>query len=267
MWWFVSAPLVLLLAACQAPQEPTKATTVPFAPPREENIPQDARGTEIRYGMQLVKATKTHLPDNVGNSLSCTNCHLDAGRTPKAGPFVGVYAAFPQYRARSARVDTLEDRINDCFQRSLDGKPLSKDSREMRAMVTYMAWLSEGVPVGKQPEGHGIPRIKSGREPDPEAGKKLYAASCAACHGQDGQGVGAFPPLWGPESFNLGAGMARMNTAAAFIKWNMPLGQGGSLSNEEAYDIAAYVLSQSRPDFAGKQLDWPKGGKPEDAPY
>lgn len=267
MWRLVPVPIVLLLAACQAPKDHAETSIVPFAPPSEESIPQDARGQEIRYGLQLVTETRTRLPEHVGNSLSCTNCHLEAGRKPKAAPFVGVYAAFPQYRARSARVDTLEDRINDCFQRSLDGKPLARDSREMRAMVTYMAWLSEGVPVGKQPEGSGIPKIKSGRKPDPEAGKALYAASCMACHGPDGAGMGTFPPLWGPHSFNLGAGMARLNTAAAFIKWNMPLGKGGSLSNEEAYDLAAYVLSHQRPDFAAKDLDWPQGGKPEDAPY
>ncbi len=265
MRWPFLVPVLFLLAACRPDAEPS--TGVPFSPPSEANIPQDARGEEIRHGMQLVKATRAHLPEHVGNALSCTSCHLEAGRKPKAAPFVGVYAAFPQYRARNARVDTLEDRINDCFQRSLDGKPLSRDSRDMRAMVAYMAWLSEGVPVGKQPEGSGIPRIKSRRKPDPEAGKTLYARSCAQCHGQDGQGMGAFPPLWGAESFNLGAGMARLNTAAAFIKWNMPLGQGGSLSNEEAYDVAAFVLSHERPDYAGKQLDWPKGGKPGDAPY
>lgn len=267
MRWLLPIPLAVVLVACQPQQEAAKPTDPPFAPPSEDAIPQDARGEEIRYGLQLVKATKTELPQHVGNSLSCTNCHLDAGRRPKAGPFVGVYAAFPQYRARSARVDTLEDRINDCFQRSLDGQPLSKDSREMRAMVAYMAWLSEGVPVGKQPEGHGMPKIPSSRKPDPENGKKLYAASCAACHGANGQGVATFPPLWGPESFNIAAGMARLNTAAAFIKWNMPLGQGGTLSNEDAYDIASFVLSHERPDFAKKHLDWPKGGKPEDAPY
>lgn len=265
MRWPFLVPALFLLTACQAEANPP--ASAPFSPPSEEAIPQDARGAEIRYGLQLVKETRQRLPENVGNSLSCTNCHLEAGRKPKAAPFVGVYAAFPQYRARSARVDTLEDRINDCFQRSLDGKPLSKDSREMRAMVTYMAWLSEGVPVGKQPEGSGIPKFKPGRKPDLEAGKTLYASACAACHGQDGQGMGNFPPLWGANSFNLGAGMARLNTAAAFIKWNMPLGKGGSLSHEEAYDVAAYVLSHERPDFAGKQLDWPKGGKPEDAPY
>jgi thiosulfate dehydrogenase len=256
---------VLLLASCRPEAKPP--ASIPFSPPSEEALPRDARGEEIRHGMQLVRATRKHLPEHVGNALSCTSCHLEAGRKPKAAPFVGVYAAFPQYRARSARVDTLEDRINDCFQRSLNGKPLSKDSRDMRAMVTYMAWLSEGVPVGEQPEGKGIPRITSSRKPDPEAGKRLYAASCAACHGQNGEGMGAFPPLWGPQSFNIAAGMARLNTAAAFIKWNMPLGKGGSLSNEEAYDLAAHLLSHPRPDYAAKHLDWPEGGKPEDAPY
>lgn len=121
--------------------------------------------------------------------------------------------------------------------------------------------------MGQQPEGSGIPKIPSSRKPDPEAGKALYAASCAACHGANGQGIGNFPPLWGPESFNVAAGMARMNTTAAFIKWNMPLGQGGSLSYEEAYDLAAYILSHERPDYAAKHLNWPQGGKPEDAPY
>jgi Cytochrome c len=257
--------LGLTLTACRSADKPP--ATVAFSPPSETSIPQDARGEEIRYGLQLVTATRKHLPEHVGNSLNCTNCHLEAGRKPKAAPFVGVYAAFPQYRARSARVDTLEDRINDCFQRSLNGKPLTQDSREMRALVTYMAWLSEGVPVGKQPEGSGIPKITAPRKPDPEAGAKRFAASCAACHGQNGEGTSVAPPLWGPESFNLGAGMARMNTFAAFITWNMPLGQGGSLSPEAAYDIAAYVLSHARPDYTHKHLDWPKGGKPEDAPY
>ena len=245
-------------------RDPTKP---PFAPPSEATLPRDERGEAIRLGLRIVRNTPAMLPAHVGNSLSCTHCHLDAGRRPKAAPFVGVYAAFPQYRARSARVDTLEDRINDCVQRSLNGKPLAHASPEMRALVAYMAWLSEGVPVGIQPEGKGIPRIFPRRAPDLKAGKQRYAVTCAACHGPDGAGTGSAPPLWGPRSFSVGAGMARMNTIAAFIKWNMPLGRGGSLSNEEAYDLAAYVLSHERPDFAAKHLDWPRGGKPADAPY
>jgi thiosulfate dehydrogenase len=248
----------LLLTACQPQERQASATDV---------LSRDAREAEIRHGRDLVSATRQHLPRHVGNSLSCTSCHLEAGRRPKAAPFAGVPLDFPQYRARSGRVDTLEDRINDCFRRSLNGKPLAKDSRDMRAMIAYMTWLSKGIPAGKQAEGRGIPRIAPKRPADPEAGKRLYAASCASCHGQDGAGMGGYPPLWGPRSFTIGAGMARMHTLAAFIRWNMPLGDGGSLSPEEAYDLAAYVLSHERPDYAAKHLDWPRGGKPEDAPY
>lgn len=229
-------------------------------------MPSGPLGEAVTLGHKIVTETGTYAKPYVGNALSCTNCHIDAGRTPKAAPFTGVHAAYPQYRARSASVTTLQDRVNECFERSINGKPLPEDSPEMRAVLAYLAWTSEGVPVG-QAKGLGIPKIKSVRKPDVEAGRKAYEASCVACHQADGQGVGPFPPLWGPKSFNIAAGMARLDTAAAFIKWNMPKGQGGSLPNEAAYDIAAYVLSHPRPDFARKHLDWPKGGKPKDAPY
>jgi len=80
-------------------------------------------------------------------------------------------------------------------------------------------------------------------------------------------GAYLFPALWGPTSFNIGAGMARLANAAAFTKSNMPLGSGNSLSDRDAIDIAAYVTRQTRPDFAAKTQDWPKGDKPPDARY
>ncbi|HEY9856298.1 MAG TPA: c-type cytochrome [Stenomitos sp.] len=255
---FSLAVLALVLTGCS--HRPA------FGPPSEESLPNDAYGQTVRYGKQLVQQTGVYAKPYVGSALSCTNCHLDAGRRPFAAPFVGVMATYPQYRARSARVDTLEDRINDCFQRSLNGKPLPENSREMRALVTYMAWLSTGLPIGKKVEGMGFRRLAP-KSPHPASGKPIYAQSCATCHGSEGQGQGTFPPLWGARSFNIGAGMARLNTAAAFIQANMPLGHGNTLSEQQAYDVAAYVLSHPRPDFADKAYDWPKGGKPSDAPY
>lgn len=145
----------------------------------------------------------------------------------------------------------------------------------MVGILSYIWWLSKGVPTGMDVEGRGFQRIKlpGGNKPDAENGKAIYAAKCASCHGQEGQGMTGpkgeylFPAVWGPNSFNIGAGMARLNNAAAFVKANMPLGQGNTLTDQEAFDVAAYFTQQPRPDFVTKSQDWPKGGKPADARY
>jgi thiosulfate dehydrogenase len=236
-------------------------------------VPDGPVGEAIAFGRRIL----THTPDNVpaysGNALNCTSCHLDGGRTPWAAPWVGVWGVFPEYRSRNARVNALQDRINDCFERSLNGRPLPFASREMIGILAYMQWLSREVPTGKSISGRGFLRIKSTQTPDPARGARVYAQKCALCHGNEGEGTYApagemvYPPLWGPQSFNIGAGMARLKTAAAFVKANMPLGQGGSLGDQEALDVAAFFTRQPRPDFARKLEDWPKGGKPDDAPY
>jgi len=224
-------------------------------------------GEQIRLGYQIVVNTQEYAQPYVGNRLNCTNCHLDAGLNPNAASFVGLAAVYPEYRPRSARVNTLADRINECFERSLNGRALPPDSFKLQAVVAYITWLSRGVPSGATIPWRGLQRIESRRSLDSDNGKKLFAMKCAFCHGSDGQGTMAAPPAWGPQSYTIAAGMARVTVAAAFIKSNMPRGWGWSLSDDDAYDVAAYVNSRPRPDFPNKVHDWPKGGKPADAPY
>lgn len=181
-------------------------------------------------------------------------------------PLVGVYSRFPQYRARSGHVDLIEDRINDCLERSMNGRALDRASADMRDIVAYLAFLSRGVPAGAWVDGQGVPAL----EPlagDTARGARVYAGGCVSCHGADGGGTPVAPPLWGPRSYNIGAGMARVRTAAAFIRSAMPQSNPGSLTPQQAYDLAAYVNSKPRPDFARKELDWPNGDAPPDIAY
>jgi thiosulfate dehydrogenase len=239
------------------------------------DIPPGPMGDSIRLGEKLVKETQVYAKKYVGNGLNCTSCHLNGGTTPYASPWVGIWGMFPEWRSRDAKVSALQERINDCFERSMNGKPLPADGEEMHAILSYMWWLSKDVPTGKEVQGRGFKRIAlpAPAAVDTARGKQLYAEKCGACHGADGQGMSGpngaylFPALWGPKSFNIGAGMARLGNAAAFIKVNMPLGAGNTLSDKDAIDIAAYFTRQPRPDFAGKARDWPKGGKPADARY
>ena len=273
--WAGAATLAFCLAASPAWAQPAGAR--PFSPPRDSSMPPGEAGAQIRLGQRLTNETARLLPGNVGNALNCSSCHLGAGKVAKASPFVGVWNDYPGYNPRAGRDVTLTERINGCFRRSMNGKPLPPDSREMRAMLAYMRWLSADVPRGDR-TGRGIGKINKDLVPDPVRGKAVYAASCASCHGDDGQGKKrngefVFPPLWGPQSFNIGAGMARTYTAAAFVLHNMPiahglnapLGQGGALSPQDAVDVAEYFTHQPRPDFPDRLKDWPKGGKPKDA--
>ncbi len=175
--------------------------------------PDGPVGDAVAFGRRILTHTPANAPAYSGNALNCTSCHLDSGRSRWAAPWVGIWGVFPEYRSRNAKVNALQDRVNDCFERSLNGQPLPLESREMIGILAYMQ------------------------------------------------------SLWGPKSFNIGAGMARLDTAAAFVKVSMPFGQGGSLREQEAFDVAAFFTRQPRPDFAGKLEDWPKGGKPDDARY
>lgn len=251
-----------------------------FQVPRLADLLARPNAAQLIRGVRLLLETKALLPENVGNALNCSSCHLEAGTVPFASPFTGVLASFPGYSPRAGRIITIEERINGCFLRSMNGKPLPVDSADMKAMVAYFTWLKpEAGSQGKAP-GRGVGKISISVRPDIQNGKKIYLAQCAACHGKVGEGHldarsrYVYPPLWGDKAFNLGAGLARTYTAAAFTKNNMPigvrenfpLGQGG-LSDQEAVDVAGYFSHQPRPDFPMKANDWPKGGKPVDSRY
>ena len=278
MWWLSAILGMAMLVSCSGEtarvktEEPrgadqTGSAAIEFAPPSPETIPGSQLGEQIRLGYQIVVNTQEYARPYVGNRLNCTNCHLDGGLNPNAASFVGLAAVYPEYRTRNARVNTLADRVNECFERSLNGRALPPDSSKLQAVVAYITWLSRGVPSGAALPWRGLQRIESRRPLDPGNGKNVFANKCVFCHGSDGLGTMAAPPVWGTQSYNIAAGMARVSVAAAFIKSNMPRARGWSLSDDDAYNVAAYVNSQPRPDFADKIRDWPKGGKPADAPY
>ena len=243
-----------------------RGASVPFRVPDESEIRDSTVLAAVRRGRALALATRDSLPANVGNKLRCVSCHMGDGLKANHMPFVGVYARFPQYRPRSGTVEIIEDRINDCFERSMNGKALARDSRAMRDMVAYLAFLSYGIPVGAQVEGQGLPRIDP-LPGDTVRGREVFAATCTVCHGADGQGTNAAPPLWGRHSYNIGAGMSRVRTAAAFIKIAMPFDKPGTLTPQQAYDVATYINTRPRPDFTRKAGDWPNGDPPPDVAY
>lgn len=261
-----------------------------WTPPDVATVMDDELGKLVKYGYALTTETYKHLGPEAadpakryaGNSLACQSCHLNGGTQPYAMPWTGVFAVFPMYRAREDAVSTLEDRVNGCMERSMNGVALPLGGAEMKAFVAYMKWLSAGVPVGAALIGAGAKPIdEPARAADPERGRAVYAETCAACHQADGLGVrkGAvgdaegyqFPPLWGPDSYNDGAGMYRQLTAAAFVRNNMPLGATHaepSVSDEDAYDVAAFINSQPRPHRAGLADDFPNRlRKPVDMPF
>ena len=228
-------------------------------------MPRDAFGSAVRRGQALLTATRDSLPAYVGNALRCTSCHLDAGRREN-GSWVGVYARFPQYRSRRGGVELIEDRVNDCFRRSMNGRLLPAQGADMRDIVAYLAFLSWRAPVGLPVPSERLKRFAA-LLPDTVAGRHTFQTECARCHGDAGQGTATAPPLWGSQSFSIGAGMARVRTAASFIRDNMPFDRPGSLTDQEAFDVASFVVAQPRPDFPGKEYDWPNGDPPPDVAY
>jgi thiosulfate dehydrogenase len=210
-------------------------------------VPAGPAGESIRLGQSIFDYTPRFATKYVGNQMNCADCHLRSGRAPYSGPMVGLAHIFPTYNERAGSVIPLSRRIQQCFARSENGRPPAPDSREMKALLAYIGWLSPAKSAGHAPPGRGLvnlPRLRG----DPARGAAIYAKQCAACHGADGAGVPPIlPPLWGPGSYNDGAGMSRVDKMAAFVQYNMPQNAPGTLTPQEAYDVAAYVNSKPRP--------------------
>jgi thiosulfate dehydrogenase len=261
-----------------------------WAPPEAAALPYDDHGRLVRRGRDLVTATFAHIGPNVadaasryaGNNLACQNCHLDAGRKKFGLPLWAASEEYPRYSARSGETVTLAERINSCLTRSMNGRAMPPDAEEMRAFVAYIGFLTESIPMDQRLTGLGAGLMRElDRAADPDRGKAVYARACVTCHGPDGAGIPRsrealalgymVPPLWGSGSFNDGAGMARLITAANFLHFNMPHGTSyldPRLSDEDAWDVAAYMISQPRPHKSGLEADFPdRLDKPVDTPY
>jgi thiosulfate dehydrogenase len=237
----------------------------------------------IRYGKELIAHTSRYLGPKgsvaqISNGLNCQNCHLSAGTKIWGNNYAGVASTYPKMRARSGKVESIQKRVNDCVQRSLNGKPLKNSSREMKAIVSYIKFLGKNVPKDSIPEGTGIYKLPYLKRPaDLGKGAKIYADKCASCHGKNGEGMLAqdqleytYPPLWGDHSYNSGAGLYRLSRLAGYVRYNMPFGAdylNPQVSVADSWDVAAFINSQPRPGMDISK-DWPDiSKKPSDHPY
>lgn len=247
------------------------------------DIKNEPNADQIMYGRSLISHTSAFLGPygsvaEMSNGMNCQNCHLEAGTKPFGNNYSGVASSYPKFRERSGSMENIYKRVNDCFERSLNGKPLDTMEREMQAIQAYILWLGKDVKKGEKPKGAGLTELKYlDRAADPDKGKLVYVAKCLSCHGPAGEGkllangiAYQYPPLWGRGSYNDGAGLFRLSRFAGYVKSNMPFGakyDNPQLSDEECWDVAAFVNSQPRPK---KDLskDWPKiASKPVDHPF
>jgi len=250
----VLALLVMLVSCLVHTTRAAHAVDDPAALAASAPLPSGPEGDLISYGRLLMTDSQKYLPQNINAGMSCAACHVDAGTKAHGGSFLGIYAKFPQWNKRAKRFITLQDRLEECFLYSMNGTPPAPYSREITAMTAYIAWLSRGAIVGQGFPNQGFVTVSPPNPPDATNGARIYAAQCETCHGADGAGnpTAGFPPLWGPKSFNDGAGM---NTKmASFVRANMPFGKAGTLSDQEAADVSAFVLSHARPHFDRERL-------------
>jgi len=261
------------------------AWNFPKNPSSDASLDNSKLANEIRWGFKIFTNTPKEAPQFAPGSMSCNNCHLNGGQRERSLPLVGVAGMFPEYNKRSGRLYSLGDRVVDCFWRSenatgahpTDPENLpTPTSKEVLAVSAYLTWLAQGYEVGKNPAWRGQntidqPKLVPVAKLDPHKGEDLYKDRCANCHGEDGQGVQIGDkkagPLWGPDSWNDGAGAARVYTLAGIIRYSMPYMNPGSLTDEEAQHVAAFIDSKPRPAYPFKHQDYRTEKLPPDSVY
>lgn len=260
-----------------------KDTIAYWIAPLTDTITDPKLKAQVSYGKELIAHTARYLGPNgsvmqISNGMNCQNCHLQAGTTIFGNNYGSVASLYPKFRARSGTVENIYKRVNDCIERSLNGKALDTLGKEMQAMVAYIGFIGSHVVKGKKAGGSGLKDLAwLDRKADPVKGLTVYTAKCQSCHQANGEGVFTpdqteyiYPALWGSHSFNDGAGLYRISNFAKYVKYNMPQGtsyQAPRLTDEEAWDVAAFVLSQKRPHISVPK-DWPDiSGKPVDHPF
>lgn len=281
MAWTVGilAAAGVIIVAAQAGQttavvqakEPVAAITIPkpkalpaatsvksaalFQPPSEQDMPRDEFGKTVQMGKDIFEHTARYASQYTGpTNLRCASCHLDAGRLADSAPLWAAYVSYPAYRSKNKHVNTYSERLQGCFKFSMNGKAPPLGDPVLIALESYSYWLATGATIDANIPGRGYPKVPKPPLPRNYArGQVVFEQSCAICHGADGagqtdaNGQPGFPALWGPKSFNWGAGMGSINNAAGFIKANMPLGLGGTLSAQQAWDVATFMDSHERP--------------------
>ncbi len=251
--------------------------------PDISSIADASQKEQVEYGKDLIAHTARFLGPKgsvmqISNGMNCQNCHLQAGTAVFGNNYGSVASQYPKFRARSGTEEGIEKRVNDCFERSLNGKALGSESKEMKAIAAYINYLGSNVSKGEKASGSGFKDLPYlDRAADPQLGKAVYTGKCQSCHQPDGAGLlnpdgseYTFPPLWGKNSYNDGAGLYRISNFAKYVKYNMPMGvthESTVLTDEEAWDVAAYINSQPRPHI-NVPKDWPdRSKKPVDHPF
>jgi thiosulfate dehydrogenase len=286
--------LALCAAACARPSPPSSgpliaasttmvtAWEIPQDPTKDASLKDARMADPIKWGYKIFVDTPHEAPQFTGGAVSCANCHLNAGQRERALPLVALAGMFPEYNNRAARLISLPDRVVDCFLRSenatgrgTEALP-SPTSKEVLALTAYLSWLSRGSAVGTNPPWRGKNAIAPDKlipvdRIDRKQGQAIYEERCTSCHGADGQGVQIGDkkagPLWGDGSWNDGAGAARVYTLAGILRYTMPYLSPGSLTDEEAQAVAAFITSKPRPRYPFKDRDYAGSKVPPDAVY
>jgi thiosulfate dehydrogenase len=242
----LAAVIVGGLAPHPAPLAPLAGIQAHF---QTAAIPSGNKGQQIRLGKLIFDQTPKYASAYVGNRLSCSDCHIRSGTASHAAPMIDIANIFPSYNKRAGRVISLQERFQECFTRSENGSPLPLGSEEMNALTAYVGWLSRDGVKGQAYQGRGFVKLPA-LTGDPGKGKAIYASECSSCHRTDGAGAPpVLPPLWGPNSYSDGAGMDDPKKMAAFLIHNMPQNHPGTLTPQDAFDVAAFVHTMPRPKF------------------